>query len=177
MSNYLEIKTPIRDSAEWFTRLRKAMAAEHIHVEWQKVPFHITAVFINNDNPVPELTETFDRILDNQAALELTFDKVDVFKTRSGSEYIVNLTATQPSKEFSSFIDTLREEARKVGAEIDSDFILHITLGRIGIEESGNALNQLKRITDAIHVPPFTLSLNEMKYRYYKGDSIRRWTL
>ncbi|MBQ1408591.1 MAG: 2'-5' RNA ligase family protein [Bacteroidales bacterium] len=175
MSNYLELKTPVRYSAEWFARLREATAAEKTPVKWQTRFFHITAAFIENDSMVREIAEAFDRILSNQDAPELTFDKVDVFEAKTGGDFIVNLTATQPTEEFSSLIGTLREEVFKAGADIDGEFILHVTLGRIKGAEI--KLDQLKRITDGIHVPPFTMLLHEAEYRYFKGDSIRCWTL
>ena len=130
---------------------------------------------IENDSLVREIAKAFDRILSNPVAPELTFDKVDVFEAKTGGEYIVNLTATQPTKEFSSLIGTLREEACKTGADIDGEFILHITLGRINTENA--TLNQLKRITDGIHVTLFALLLHEAEYKYFRGDSIQRWTL
>ena len=86
---------------------------------------------------------------------------------------IVNLTASHPSPEFNILVDQLRESAREQGADIDGNFLLHVTLGKI--ENTG--VEAVKRVVSGIKVPPFALLLNEAEYRYYQGGSIRSWTL
>ena len=177
-STYLELKVPLRWSAEWFENLRNAMAEEKIPVKWQGGSYHITAVFANNISErekVQELLDAFERILSKQAPLSLTLDKVDAFVTQSNEEIIVNITSKSPSKEFVALMDKLRTEAKNVMGDIESEFRLHITLGRI--DSSKASIEQVRRITDSITVPSFDLSLKEAEFRFYRGDTIRKWGL
>ena len=174
MSNYLELKVPVRWDAEWFARLRERMAEEHIAVRWQTRYHHITVAFINNDEPVEELTKVFDRMLTGRKAPQLTLDTVDAFCAKDSPMIIVNLTASHPSLEFNILVDQLRESAREQGADIDGNFLLHVTLGRI---ENTN-VERVKRVVSGIEVPPFTLRLKEAEYHYYRPrKSIHSWTL
>ena len=177
-STYLELKVPLRWSAEWFENLRNAMAEEKIPVKWQGGSYHITAVFANNTSErerVQELLDAFERILSKQTPLSLTLDKVDAFVTQSNEEIIVNITSKSPSKEFVALMDKLRTEAKNVVGDIESEFRLHITLGRI--DSSKASIEQVRRITDSITVPSFDLSLKEAEFRFYRGSTIRKWGL
>lgn len=175
VSNYLEIKVPIRWDAEWFAALRDAFASEGIPVRWQTRFFHITVAFINNDEPVEALKVAFDRLLADRNALSLTLDKLDAFVANDAPVIIVDLTASHPSPEFNILVHQLRETALENGAVIYGNFLLHVTLGRI---DSANAsLQQVQEIVSGIQVPPFTLQLDEAEYRYYRGESIRSWKL
>ena len=173
MSNYLELKVPVRWDAEWFARLRERMAEEHIAVRWQTRYHHITAAFINNDEPVEKLTKVFEGMLTGRKAPQLTFDTVDAFCAKNAPVIVVDLTASHPSPEFNILVDQLRESAHEQGADIDGNFLLHVTLGRI----ENTDVDAVKRVVSGIKVPPFALLLNEAEYRYYQGGSIRSWTL
>ena len=175
MSNYLEIKVPIRWDAEWFAALRDAVASAGITVRWQTRFFHITAAFINNDEPVEALKDTFEKLLANRNVLSLTLDKLDAFVANDSPVIIVHLTASHTSPEFNILVHQLRESARENGAIIYGNFLLHITLGRIDTDNA--SLDQVKKIVSGILVPSFTLQLNEAEYRYYRGESIRSWKM
>ena len=176
MSNYLEIRVPLRQNAEWFVKLREAMEEAHVHVHWQRSgTHHITVAFINGDEQVDALSAAFERCLYCSPAPSLTFDKIDVFEANNRSEFIVNLTSSQPSHEFTNLVKLLRQTALDLGAEIESDFRLHVTLGRI--DANAAALDGVKRVADSIQVPPFTLQLTDAKYRYFRADSISSWEL
>lgn len=175
MSNYLELKVPVSWSAEWFGVLRREMEEEGIGVRWQKAYYHITIAFINNDEPVKAISAAFNSLLARYDAPSLTFDKIDAFETKSGGEIIINLTASRPSAEFSVLAESLRNAALNAGAEIDGSFLLHVTLGRIATQNT--SLEAAKRITEGIMIKPFEMTLKEVEYRYFRGESIRRWTL
>ncbi len=175
MSNYLELKIPIRQSAKWFVNLRKAMAEAKIPVRWQPGGFHLTVAFISNDQPVKELFLTFDKQMSCREAPNQTFDKVDAFEAKTSSEIIIHLTSTQLSPSLRSLVDSLRKDAFDEGADIENDFILHVTLGRIDAKKA--TLEQVRRIVESIQVPPFTLLLQKAEYRYFRGKSIQRWTM
>lgn len=176
MYTYLELMVPIRQNADWFVKLREAMEAAHIPVTWQRRgTFHITMMFIKGDEQVEALSAAFERCLYYAPAPSLTFDKVDVFKAKNSPEFIVNLTSSRPSPEFKDFVNLLLQEASNLGAEIESEFKLHVTLGKINATSA--TLDEVKKITDGIQVPPFTLQLTDAEYRYYKGNCIGSWEL
>ena len=101
--NYLEFKIPIKKNAEWFVTLRNAMASEGIPVKWESGSFHITAVFIYDDQPVEELKSAFSRRLTGRKAPSLTLDKLDAFTTKN--DIIVNATASQLSESLAALIE------------------------------------------------------------------------
>lgn len=172
--NYLELKVPIWQNADWFVRLREAMAAEKISVKWQR-GFHITVAFIKGDKQVDALSAAFERCLYYRPAPSLTFDKVDVFKAQNSPEFIVNLTSSHPSSEFVDLVTMLRQEISDIGAEKESEFKLHVTLGKIDADST--SIDKVKKVAAGIQVPPFTLCLTDAEYCYYKGESIGSWRL
>ena len=175
VSNYLELKTPIRQSANWFVNLRKAMAEAKIPVRWQPGGFHLTVAFISNDQPAKALSVAFDKQLAGRKAPIQTFDKVDAFIAKTGDEIIVHLTSTMLSPTLQTLVESLRKEAIYAGADIENDFILHVTLGRIDGQKT--TLEQVRRIAKSIQVPPFTLLLQKAEYRYFRGKSIQSWIM
>ena len=175
MSNYLELKIPLRQSAKWFVNLRRAMAEAKIPVRWQPGGFHLTVAFISNDQPVKALSVAFDKQLSGRQAPLQTFDKVNAFIAKTSSEIIIHLSSTQLSPTLQTLVDLLRKEAVDAGADIENDFILHVTLGRIDANKA--TLEQVRRIAESIQVPPFTLLLQKAEYLYFRGKSIQHWTM
>ena len=175
MSNYLKIEVPIRQSAKWFVKLRKAMAEAKVPVRWQPGGFHLTVAFISNDQHIEELSAAFNKQLSGREAPLQTFDKVDAFETKTCDEFILHLTSTKLSPTLHTLVDSLRKEAMNQGAVIENDFILHVTLGRIDAKKA--TLEQVKQIAESILVPPFTLLLQKAEYRYFRGKSIQHWTM
>lgn len=175
MSNYIELKIPIRQSAKWFVNLRKAMAAAKIPVRWQPGGFHLTMAFISNDQPVKALSVAFDKQFSGREASAQTFDKLDAFMAKTGGETIIHLTSTHLSPSLQTLVNSLRRAAIDAGADIENDFILHVTLGRIDAKKA--TLEQVLRIAESIQVPSFTLLLQKAEYRYFRGKSIQRWTM
>lgn len=131
--------------------------------------------FINNDQPVKALSVAFDRQLSCHEAPNQTFDKVDAFIAKTGDEFILHFTSTQLPPTLQTLVDSLRKDAIDAGADIENDFILHVTLGRIDAKKA--TLEQVRRIAESIQVSPFTLLLQKTEYRYSKGKSIQRWTM
>lgn len=169
MSNYLELKTPIHQSAKWFVKLRKTMAEAMIPVRWQPGSFHLTVAFISNDQPVKALSVAFDKQLSGLEAPLQTFDKVDAFEAKTGDEIIVHLTSPRLSPTLQTLVDSLRKEAMNQGAVIENDFILHVTLGRIDAKKT--TLEQVRRIAESIQVPSFTLLLQKAEYLYSEAKA------
>lgn len=151
------------------------MAEAKIPVKWQPGGFHLTVAFVSNDPHVKALSAAFDKLLSDCKAPLQTFNKVDAFIAKTSSEIIIHLTSTQLSPSLQTLVDSLRKEATEAGADIENDFILHVTLGRIDAKRA--ALEQVKRIVESIKVPSFTLLLQEAEYRYFEGKSIRHWKM
>lgn len=176
MSNYLELKVQIRQNAEWFVKLREAMNAAHIPVKWQRRwSHHITVAFIKDDQHVDDLRDAFDRYLDECLAPALTFDRINAFVTKNDDEIILNLTSSHPSPRFVDFVSIVRQTASDLGVEMESDFKLHVTLGRIAATSTN--LEDVKKVADGIQVPTFSLSLTDAEYCYFKGESICTWKM
>ena len=102
--NYLEIQVKISKRAKWFLELQKMM--DGLNVNCQK-SFHITALFMKDDNLKDKLKEAFNRTLCHRYAPHLSFNKLDVFTNKSGTEHIVNLTSTSPEVEFKNLIEIM----------------------------------------------------------------------
>ena len=172
MKSYLEIKVPISFDAPWFCELRKAL--KDIPVHWQNGYYHITMAFLDETKNLPNIETIMHTNLDNANAVSITFDKLDVFSTWSGL-LIVHLTATRIPEAFQSLVNDIRNEIAFTNSIIQSDFRLHVTLGRIS-----NPVADIKDIgflIDEIEFPPLTLTLNEVEYREFRGKSIYRNTL
>ena len=178
MKNYLRLKVPVRRDAAWFNNLRNALAKVGVPVTWQKSEYHITVAFMKDDQHVEELRTAFGKVLSKAWAPQLTLDKVGVFRTMSGEELIVFLTSSAPSERFMSLVESLRSEVEKIGANMESIFRLHITLGRIKARLA--SLEQVEEVVKKIDVPPFTLTLQDAEYRYTKScgnKSIQEWII
>ena len=162
----------------WFGDLRKALKRAGIYVTWQNDTYHIAVAFMKDDQHVKVLQKAFGEVLSKAGAPQLTLDKVGVFRTMSGEELIVFLTSSAPSERFMSLVDSLRSEAEKVGANMESNFRLHITLGRIKARLA--SLEQVEEVVKKIDVPPFTLTLQDAEYRYTQScgnKSIQEWLI
>ena len=172
MKSYLEIKVPISFDAPWFSELRTAL--KDIPVYWQNGYYHITMAFLDETRNLPEVEAIMHKYLDNANAVSITFDKLDVFSTWS-SLLIVHLKATRIPEAFQSLVKDIRNEIVLTNSIIQSDFRLHVTLGRIS-----NPVADIKDIgflIDEIDFSPLTLTLNEVEYREFRGKSIYSNTL
>jgi hypothetical protein len=72
-------------------------------------------------------------------------------------------------------VDDIRDDIDRTGSNIQSDFRLHVTLGRIS--QPGVDIDDIGFLIDEIDLPPFTLSLHEVEYREFRGRSIYQNTL
>ena len=167
MKTYLEIKVPISYDAPWFAELRKAL--KDIPVHWQNGYYHITMAFLDETRNLAEVEAIMHKYLDNANAVSITFDKLDVFSTWSDM-FIVHLTATRIPEVFQSLVNRIRNELSLTSSKIQSDFRLHITLGRLS-EPKAN-IDDIGFLIDAIDFPPLSLMLNEVEYREFRGRSI-----
>lgn len=159
--NYLEIHVEISTRARWYLDLQGTMA--RLYVRCRKNRFHITSLFMHDDTKKDELKDALSRLLFHRSAPNLTFNKLDVFTNRPGTEHIVNLTSTNPEVEFQVFVESLRKEACRLGIGMEP-FRLHVTLARVPVDVI--SLEELKKIIGGINVREFTLPLTTLEYRY-----------
>ena len=167
MKTYLEIKVPISYNASWFEELREEL--KDMPVLWQRGYYHITMAFIDDTQHLPEVEAIVHKYLDNAKPVSITFDKLDVFTATNGM-LIVNLTATKISAEFQTLVDDIRCDVCCTNSNIQSDFKLHVTLGRITEPEAD--IEDVGFLIDEIDITPFTLTLDEVEYRVFRGRSI-----
>jgi len=162
MSTYLEIKVPIQNNANWFKNL--IMILDPFNVKWQKGYYHITMAFIDESPRDIDWEQILDRHFKQIEAFEITFDKIDVFSTRSGIK-IINLTATHVPESFTSLVDAVRKDLVSAGCRIQSSFKLHVTLGRARFPDS--QLGHVRELISKISIPNFALTLSEVDLKYY----------
>ena len=167
MKSYLEIKVPISFDAPWFSELRTAL--KDLPVYWQNGYYHITMAFLDETKNIPMVDAIMHKYLDNAKAVSITFDKLDVFSTRSDM-FIVHLTATNIPEGFLSLVNDIRNEIAYTNSNIQSDFRLHVTLGRIS--EPKADVDDIGFLIDEVDFPPLSLTLNEVEYREFRGRSI-----
>ena len=158
MKTYLEIKVPISYSAPWFSELRKAL--KEMPVLWQKGYFHITLAFIDDTQNLPDVEAIMHKYLDYAHPVNITFDKLDVFKAGSGM-MIVYLGTNNIPERFQTLVDDIRRDISYTRSNIQSDFKLHVTLGRISEPEAD--IDDVGFLIDEIDLMPFTLTLNEVE--------------
>ena len=175
MKNYLEFKIPVHRNVQWHKELCEAMQEVRIPVRWQNGFYHITVAFLHDDLHVKELREAFSRILSGRKAPSITLDKIEAFQTQNGKEIIINIAPSHPSDELLTLINEMRTAAINSGSQISKDFFIHITLGRIDAQDA--TLDEVKDVLSTIDFEPFTVSIREAEYRYFRGATINRWTL
>ena len=168
MKTYLEIKVPISYDAFWFSELRKAL--KDVPVHWQNDYYHITMAFLDDTRNLPEVKAIMRSYLDNANAVSMTFNKLDVFTTNNGMK-IVHLTTDSIPDNFQKLVNNIRNDiSANTSTSILSDFRLHVTLGRI--TESEADIDDIGFLIDEIDFKPFSLTLNEVEYRVFRGRSL-----
>ena len=166
LKSYLEIKVPITFEDSWFVKLRESL--KDMPVFWQRNFYHITMVFIDDTQHLV-VESIMQKYLDSAKPVSITFDKLDVFTATNGM-LIVNLTATEIPEDFQTLVDDIRCDVSCTNSNIQSDFKLHVTLGRITEPEVD--IDDVGFLIDEIDLTPFTLTLNEVEYREFRGRSI-----
>lgn len=172
MKSYLEIKVPITFDAPWFVELRNSLKG--MPVLWQRDYYHITMVFIDDTQNLPAIKAIMNKYLDNAKAITITFDKLDVFTTRSGM-LVVRLTTSSIPQTFQTLVNDIRDEIGSTNSKMLSGFRLHVTLGRIS--EPSSDIDDIGFLIDEIDLPLLTLTLNEVEYREFRGRSFYTNTL
>ena len=167
MKTYLEIQVPLRYNASWFQELR--LACRNIDVKWQMAYHHITMAFVDETPENIDLRPLLEKHLKTFTAPTLTFDKLDVFTAMSGM-LIIYLTATDVPQSFLSLIENIRSDMNAAGCVMDSCFRLHVTLGRV--KDPRIQLSAIQELTESVSLPAFSLTLEDVDYRFFRGKTI-----
>jgi len=164
MKTYLELQVPLPPDARWLQELRQALRT--IPVRWQQGFYHITMAFIDDTPMGVDLCPIFEKHLGNYPAPVMTFDWLNFFTTFSGGQ-IIYLTASAIPQSFLDLTEAIRQDLRDAGCVMQSDFRLHVTLGRVRERDE-----RLKELIETVQVPPFTLKLTDIDYREYRGKTL-----
>ena len=167
MKTYLEIQVPLRYNASWFQELR--LACRNIDVKWQMAYHHITMAFVDETPENIDIRPVLEKHLNAFPAPTLTFDKLDVFTAMSGM-LIIYLTATDVPQSFLSLIENIRSDMNAAGCVMDSCFRLHVTLGRV--KDPHIQLSAIQELTESVSLPAFSLTLEDVDYRFFRGKTI-----
>ncbi len=173
MKSYLELKVPIRYVDSWFAELRELL--DGVNVRWQRDYYHITMVFLDyapdNVNLVPGLSER----LEDALAPTITFDRLDAFATGGGHKQVIHLTTSHVPEDFLALVQDIRLYMKGKGCDIQSDFRLHVTLGRV--QDPRTNLRQIKEAISQVDLPDITLDLSNVEYRVFRGKTLGQWRL
>ncbi len=173
MKSYLELKVPIRYVDSWFAELRELL--DGVNVRWQRDYYHITMVFLDyapdNVNLVPGLSER----LEDALVPTITFDRLDAFATGGGHKQVIHLTTSHVPEDFLALVQDIRRYMKGKGCDIQSDFRLHVTLGRV--QDPRTNLRQIKEAISQVDLPDITLDLSNVEYRVFRGKTLGQWRL
>ena len=167
MKTYLEIKVPINYDDLWFQHLRAS--TQGIPVRWQEHYYHITMAFCDEVPIDVDLRPILEKHLAGHKAPVMTFDVLDAFDAAS-EMYIVHLGVSHIPEEFSTWVDEIRTGLAAAGCMIQSDFKLHVTLGRI--RDRSWELSRIQEIVRSTPPPSMTLQLTDVDYRVYRGRTL-----
>ncbi|MBR5169241.1 MAG: 2'-5' RNA ligase family protein [Muribaculaceae bacterium] len=172
MQSYIEIKVPIRYEDSWFRQLRDLL--DGVNIRWQRGYYHITMAFLDfapdNVNLVPGLND----IVDEGMAPTITFDKLDAFASGYHRQ-VIHLTTTDAPDDFLALVKDLRHYFKAKGCKMQSDFKLHVTLGRA--QDPRMNVNKLQDIISQVDLPALTMELTDVEYRILRGKTLGQWKL
>lgn len=172
MQSYIEIKVPIRYEDSWFRQLRDLL--DGVNIRWQRGYYHITMAFLDfapdNVNLVPGLND----IVDEAMAPTINFDKLDAFASGNHRQ-VIHLTTTDAPDDFLALVKDLRRYFKAKGCKMQSDFKLHVTLGRV--QDPRMNVNKLQDIISQVELPALTMELTDVEYRIFRGKTLGQWKL
>ena len=174
MKSYLEIKVPISFDDYWFRELRDLLRG--VDIRWQRSYYHITMAFLDFAPDGLNLVPGLNNLLDDAVAPAITFDTLDAFASGPHRQ-VIHLTSTQAPQDFLAMIEDVRRYFKAKGCVMQSDFKLHVTLGRV--QDARMNVNKLKDIISQVDLPAVTLDLTEVNYRVFKdyGKPLGHWSL
>ena len=172
MKSYLEIKVPISFDDYWFQELRDLL--DGVDIRWQRGYYHITMAFLDFAPDNVNMRPGLDEILGDAVAPVITFDTLDAFASGPHRQ-VIHLTTSDAPEDFLDLVEDVRRFFKSKGCVIQSDFRLHVTLGRV--QDPRMNVRKLKDIISQVDMPTFTLELADVEYRIFRGKSLGLWKL
>ncbi len=172
MKSYIEIKVPIRYEESWFEELRDLL--DGVDIRWQSGYYHITMAFLDYAPDGVNLVPGLNRILEDAVAPEITFDTLDAFASGYHRQ-VIHLTTTDAPQDFLDLVDNIRQYFLAKGCKMQSDFRLHVTLGRV--QDPRMNVHKLKDIISRVDLPTMTMTLTGVEYRIFRGKTLGLWRL
>ena len=172
MKSYIEIKVPISFDDYWFRELRDLL--DGVDIRWQRGYYHITMAFLDYAPDYVNMRPGLNGILDDAAAPTITFDSLDAFASGPHRQ-VIHLTTTDAPADFLALVEDVRRFFKAKGCTIQSDFRLHVTLGRV--QDPRMNVRKLKDIISQVDLPEMTLELEDVEYRIFRGKSLGLWKL
>lgn len=172
MKTYLEIYVPITYDDSWFKELRSVF--DNIPVIWQKGYYQITMAFCDETPAGIDIPLILYKHFKNLKAPQLCFNKLNTFQATSGM-YIINLGTNDIPASFTELVNDIRKDLKAVGCVMESDFMLHVTLGRI--KDVHIDFSHIKELISSVTPAVITLNLTEIDYREFRGRTIYKTTL
>ena len=172
MKSYLEIKVPISFDDDWFRELRDLL--DGVDIRWQRGYYHITMAFLDFAPDEVNMRPGLNGILDEAVAPTITFDMLDAFASGPHRQ-VIHLTTTDAPSDFLELVEDVRRFFKAKGCTIQSDFRLHVTLGRV--QDPRMNVRRLKDIISQVDLPAMTLELEDVEYRVFRGKSLGLWKL
>jgi len=172
MKSYIEIKVPIRYEESWFEELRDLL--DGVDIRWQRGYYHITMAFLDDAPDGVNLVPGLNRILEDAVAPEITFDTLDAFASGYHRQ-VIHLTTTDAPQDFLGLVEDIRQYFQAKGCRMQSDFKLHVTLGRV--QDPRMNVHKLKDIISRVDLPTMTMTLTGVEYRIFRGKTLGLWKL
>ena len=91
MANFFEIKISVKNTEgwnEWAKNMRSTIKAAGIPVRWQMFHYHMTLLFLDDDNCVEDMNQEFEQCMSVFYSLLITIDKLDAFTTGDGARML-----------------------------------------------------------------------------------------
>jgi 2'-5' RNA ligase len=174
MKTYLEIKVPVSFDDYWFRELRDLLRG--VDIRWQRNYYHITMAFLDFAPDGVNLVPGLNTLLEDAVAPAITFDKLDAFASGYHRQ-VIHLSTTDAPQDFLALVEDVRRFFKAKGCVLQSDFKLHVTLGRVQYPRMN--VHKLKDIISQVELPDITLDLTEVDYRVFKdyGKPLGHWRL
>ena len=173
IKSYIEIKVPISWDEPWFQDLREEL--DGVNIRWQRGYYHITMAFLDKTPQGVDLVTGLNRLLQPAAAPTMTFDRLDAFATGGGRRQVIYLTTSDTPAHFLTLVEDIRSHFKASGCVIQSDFKLHVTLGRV--DDNRMNVAKLKAIISKVDLPDTTLTLSNVEFRIFRGKTLGLWKL
>ena len=172
MKSYLEIKVPISFDDYWFKELRDLL--DGIDIRWQRGYYHITMAFLDFAPDGVNMIPGLNGLLSDALSPTITFDMLDAFASGPHRQ-VIHLTTTEAPAEFLALVEDVRRFFKGKGCVIQSDFRLHVTIGRV--QDPRMNVRKLKEFINQVDLPTFTMELTDVEYRVFRGKTLGQWRL